>query len=340
MRSKLLMASLIGLFSLSISFLPLLASEKIFHIGITQFVDHPALNAIRNGFIDAMAEEGYVDGKNVIYDFQNAQGDMSTALTIIRKFVSEKVDLIVTITTPSTQAALQATSSIPIVFTGIGANPVDVGVVKSLESSGNNATGVFVAVPLREDLRLIKEIVPEAKAVGTIYNAGQDNSVAQIKLARKVCKGMKLNLVEATVSNSNDVLLAAQSLVGRCDAVYLCQDNTVFSAIDAVVKVTNDNHIPLVIADPTTAEHGALLALGFNQYEWGRQTAPVAIKVLKGTKPADIPVKPMKGLQLVINLDTAKRIGIPTLSLLSTCERFAEKLRKEGKKVKIKKIGE
>jgi len=328
----------VGTFLLPISSLPLLATENI-RIGITQIVDHPALNAVRDGFIDAMAEKGYVEGENVIYDIQNAQGDMATASTIARKFVSEKVDLILSIATPTSQAAVNATTTIPVVFSAV-TDPVGAGLVKSLECSGNNVTGMSDLTPVERQFELIKVILPKAEAVGTIYNAAEANSVLTNELAKKACEKLGLKLVEATVSSSADVFLAAQSLVGRCAAVYVSTDNTTVSALDAVVQATNKNRIPLVLADPTTVNKGALLALGFNYYAHGRETAPIAVEILKGAKPSDIPVKFAKELELWVNLKTAKEIGFSSSSLLDACKEFAEKLKEEGGKVDIKVISE
>jgi len=313
--------------------------KKVVRIGITQIVDHPALNAVRDGFIEAMAEEGYIEGENVTYDIQNAQGDMATASTIARKFVSEKADLILSIATPTSQAAVNATTTIPIVFSAV-TDPLGAGLVKNLESSGNNVTGMSDLTPVQRQFELIKTILPEAKAVGTLYNAAEANSVLTNELAKKTCEKLGMKLVEATVSSSADVFLAAQSLVGRCDAIYVSTDNTTVSALDAVVQVTNKNSIPLVLADPTTVNKGALLALGFNYYAHGRETAPIAIKVLKGTNPSDIPVKFATELELWVNLKIAKEIGFSTSSLTDACEKFADKLKEEGGKVEIKVISE
>ena len=327
---------LAGVFFLSVNTFPLLAAEKI-RIGITQILDHPALNAVRDGFIDAMAEAGYVEGKNVVYDVQNAQGDMATASTIAHKFVSENVDLILSIATPTSQAAVRATDKIPIVFSAV-TDPVGAGLVKSLECSGNNVTGISDLTPVERQIELIKAIVPKAKAVGTIYNAAEANSVLTNELAKKACKRLGLKLEEATVSSTADVFLAAQSLVGKCDAIYVSTDNTTVSALDAVIQVTTKNKIPLVLADPTTVNKGALLALGFNYYAHGRETAPIVIKILNGTKPSDIPVRFAKELELWVNLDTAEKIGFSSSFLLDTCKEFADKLRKEGVRVDIKTI--
>ena len=337
-KSKaLIILSVFGVCLILLGLSPLLAAEKMIKIGITQIVDHPALNAVRDGFIDEMTELGYVLDKDIVYDLQNAQGDMATANTIAQKFVSGGVDLILSIATPTSQAAVNATTTIPIVFSAV-TDPLIAGLVKNLESSGNNVTGISDLTPVKKQFELIKEILPEAKAVGTIYNSAESNSVSLNELAKEACADLGLKLIEATVASSADVLLAARSLVGKVDAIYISTDNATVSALDAVVQVTNENNIPLVLADPTTLKKGALAALGFDYYQHGQQTAPIVIKILEGTKPTDIPVEFAKNVQVAVNLDTAKEIGMSESSLLGAIGRFWGKLAKEGK-VDLMRIG-
>lgn len=337
-KSKaLIMVGVFGVCLVLLGLSPLLAAEKVIKIGITQIVDHPALNAVRDGFIDEMTELGYVLDKDVVYDLQNAQGDMATANTIAQKFVSEGVDLILSIATPTSQAAVNATTTIPIVFSAV-TDPIVAGLVKNLENSGNNVTGISDLTPVKKQFQLIKEILPKAKAVGTIYNLAEANSVRLNELAKEACADLGLELIEATVSSSADVLLAARSLVGKVDAIYISTDNATVSALDAVVQVTIENKIPLILADPTTLNKGALVALGFDYYQHGQQTAPIVIKILEGTKPTDIPVEFAKNVQLAVNLDTAKEIGMSESRLLEAIGRFWGKLAKEGK-VDLVRIG-
>ena len=341
-RDKILIAvSIVGIFLLIVGYYFFLVrpAKKVVKVGIMQIVDHPALNAVRDGFIEAMAENGYLEGKNIAYDIQNAQGDIATANTIAQKFVSEKVDIILSIATPTSQAAVNATTTIPIVFSAV-TDPVGAGLVKNLKSSGNNVTGISDLTPVRRQFQLIKEIVPQAKRVGTLYNAAEINSVTTNNLAKEACEELGLELLEATVSSSADVFLAAQSLAGRVDAIYVSTDNTTVSALDAVVQVTNENDIPLIIADPTTVEKGALAALGFNYYQHGRQTTPIVIKILKGKKPTEIPVEFAKNLELHINMDIVREIGISPSSFRDSVSSFAKKIEEEGGQVETIVVGE
>lgn len=307
-----------------------LAGAQPLVIGITQIVEHPALDAARDGFIAALEEAGYKEGEDVVYDLQNAQGDFTNAISIAQKFKDDKVDLIVAIATPTAQAALQVNREIPIVINAV-TDPVAASLAKSWESSGNNLTGMSDAAPNKQQVELIPLFLPEAKNVGTIYNAGEANSVVQIEVARETCKELGLNLIEVTVSNSSEVLMAAQSLAGRVDAIYIVTDNTVVSALSSVIKVCNQEKIALILADPSTVDKGALASYGIDYYSLGKKSGEIAIQILKGAKPSDIPIQTItdpKDLQFVVNLDTAKIIGI---SISEEILKTADKIIKDGK---------
>lgn len=307
-----------------------LAGAQPLVIGITQIVEHPALDAARDGFIAALEEAGYKEGEDVVYDLQNAQGDFTNAISIAQKFKDDKVDLIVAIATPTAQAALQVNQEIPIVINAV-TDPVAASLAKSWESSGNNLTGMSDAAPTKQQVELIPLFLPEAKNVGTIYNAGEANSVVQIEVAKEVCKELGLNLIEVTVSNSSEVLMAAQSLAGRVEAIYIVTDNTVVSALESVIKVCNQEKIVLILADPSTVDKGALASYGIDYFSLGKKSGEIAIQIIKGAKPSDIPIQTItdpKDLQFVVNLDTAKIIGI---SVSEEILKTADKIIKDGK---------
>lgn len=307
-----------------------LAGAQPLVIGITQIVEHPALDAARDGFIAALEEAGFKEGEDVIYDLQNAQGDFTNAISIAQKFKDDKVDLIVAIATPTAQAALQVNQEIPIVINAV-TDPVAASLAKSWESSGNNLTGMSDAAPNKQQVELIPLFLPEAKNVGTIYNAGEANSVVQIEVTKEVCKELGLNLIEVTVSNSSEVLMAAQSLAGRVEAIYIVTDNTVVSALESVIKVCNQEKIVLILADPSTVDKGALASYGIDYFSLGKKSGEIAVKIIKGAKPSDIPIQTItdpKDLQFVVNLDTAKTIGI---SVSEEILKTADKIIKDGK---------
>ena len=307
-----------------------LAGAQPLVIGITQIVEHPALDAARDGFIAALEEAGFKEGEDVIYDLQNAQGDFTNAISIAQKFKDDKVDLIVAIATPTAQAALQVNQEIPIVINAV-TDPVAASLAKSWESSGNNLTGMSDAAPNKQQVELIPLFLPEAKNVGTIYNAGEANSVVQIEIAKETCKELGLNLIEVTVSNSSEVLMAAQSLAGRVEAIYIVTDNTVVSALESVIKVCNQEKIALILADPSTVDKGALASYGIDYFSLGKKSGEIAVKIIKGAKPSDIPIQTItdpKDLQFVVNLDTAKILG---LSIGEEILKDADKIIKDGK---------
>jgi ABC transporter substrate binding protein. len=278
-------------------------------IGITQIVEHPALDSAREGFIKALKDNGYVEGKNVTFIQENAQGDMSTAQTIAKKFVDKNVDLIFSIATPTTQAVKKATSTIPIVFTAV-TDPVAAGLVSSLDKPGGNVTGTSDMEPINDQLKLIKDLVPGAKRIGIIYNAGEVNSTVQVNIAKDDAASLGYSIVEATVSNSSEVNQAAQSLVGKVDAIWLPTDNTVASSVAAIIKVANSAKIPVIAAEKGMVEGGSLATLGISYSDLGYQAGLMAIKILKGEKPANIKVETAKDLQLIINQKEADAIGL------------------------------
>lgn len=307
-----------------------LAGAQPLVIGITQIVEHPALDAARDGFIAALEEAGFKEGEDVVYDLQNAQGDFTNAISIAQKFKDDKVDMILAIATPTAQAAAQVNKDIPIIINAV-TDPVAANLVQSWESSGNNVTGISDAAPNKQQVELIPLFLPEVKSIGTIYNAGEVNSVVQIEIARETSKELGLNLIEVTVSNSSEVLMAAQSLVGRVEAIYIVTDNTVVSALESVIKVCNQEKIVLIVADPSSVDKGALASYGIDYFSLGKKSGEIAIQIINGAKPSDIPIQTItdpKELQFVVNLDTAKTIG---LSVSEEIIKAADKIIKDGK---------
>jgi len=299
-------------------------------VGVTQIVEHPALDAVRDGFIEALEEGGFKEGVDVVYDLQNAQGDFNNAISIAQKFKDDKVDMILAIATPTAQAALQVNQEIPIII-GAVTDPVAANLAASWESSENNVTGMSDAAPNKLQVALIPRFMPGAKNVGTIYNAGEANSVVQVKVAKEACEELGLNLIEVTVSNSSEVLMAAQSLADRVEAIYIVTDNTVVSALESVINVCNQEKIGLIVADPSTVDKGALASYGIDYFSLGKKSGEVALKVIEGTKPADIPMQMIsdaKDLQFVVNLDAAKAIGI---EISEDILNEADKVIKDGK---------
>jgi putative ABC transport system substrate-binding protein len=278
-------------------------------IGISQIVEHPALDAVRNGFIDYLGENGYTEGKNVKYDINIAQGDMSTAKLIADKLVGMNPNLILTIATPTSQVLVEATTEIPIVFSAV-TDPVGAGLVSSLEGGGKNVTGTTDLSPVERQFELIMEVIPEIKSLGFIYNAGEANSLTSLKQAKDAAAKLGFEIVEATASNSGEVLSAAESLVGKVDAVHIPTDNTVVSAFESVTKVCKDNDIPLFAADVDSVPRGAVAAIAIDYYRLGRQTGRMALEILEGKDPGTMPTESLEDLLLYVNPGAAAEMGI------------------------------
>ncbi len=298
----LLLAALLGASSV-------LAAEGKIKIGITQIVEHPALDAARQGFIDELAEAGY-DESRVVYDMQNAQGDFATAQTIAEKFVSSSVDLILAIATPTAQATANVTQDIPILITAV-TDPVVAGLVESIDAPGTNVTGTSDLTPVAKQLELLRTIRPQAKRVGVMYNPGEANSLVQLDLAREAAAELGLTLVEVPVDNSSSVYQAAQSAVGRVDAIYVPTDNTVVSALESVIIVAENAKLPLVAGETDSVRRGAMATISIDYYGLGRQTGRMALEILENNAdPASMPIEYLEDVALVLNPGAAQRMGV------------------------------
>lgn len=281
--------------------LPGAVLAKTYKIGVTVIVSHPALESDQEGFEKAIAEAGL----EAEYDYQNAQGDMANATTIAQKFKNDDLDLVHAIATPTSQAAVKVIKNHPIVYSSV-TDPVDAGLVKTMGPSGTNVTGISDAWPVERQIELYHQMVPSAKKWGTIYNAGDANSVKSISWTRDAMKKFGLELVEVTISNSAEVYTGAQTLVGRVDAIYITSDNTVVSALESVVKVANDKKIPLFGGDTTTVDKGMIAAYGLNYFQVGYSAGKKAVLVLKGQDPGTVPSGLTENLSLWVNLKAAK----------------------------------
>ena len=283
------------------------AQEK--SVAVTAIVEHPALDAVRDGVQAALKEAGYESGKNLKWQYQSAQGNTGTAAQIARKFVGDKPDAIVAIATPSAQAVVAATKTVPVVFSAV-TDPVAAKLVPSWEASGTNVTGVSDLLALDKQMDLVKQVVPDAKRVGMVYNPGEANSVVVVKELQKLLPAMGMTLVEAAAPRSVDVSSAARSLVGKVDVIYTSTDNNVVSAYEALVKVGQDAKIPLVASDTDSVKRGAVAAYGINYRDLGEQTGRVVARILKGEAPGSIRPEVSTKLELFVNPAAAQKQGI------------------------------
>jgi len=282
-----------------------------YKIGIAQYGTHIALDRCLNGFLDQMEEEGFIEGENVDYIIRNTQFDETLAATIAEYFVSEKVDLIFSIATPPTLACASAVegTDIPVVFAAL-TDPVDAELADSWEEPGGQITGASDWADVYLQVKLGMDIYP-AERLGIVYNAGEPNSVVQLNELKKVQSSLNITeIVEATATSTADVYAAAQSLVGRVDAIWEPSDNTVAGAIDSVVKVCEDNDIPLFASDVGMAEGGCISGYGLDYYVNGQTAGELAARVLEGEDPATIPIAKTPMTIIYLCPDAAERMGV------------------------------
>ncbi|MCM2402331.1 ABC transporter substrate-binding protein [Rhizobium sp. S153] len=300
-------AILLALFAATAIVLPAKAEDVT--VAVTAIVEHPALDAARDGIKEALAEAGYKDGENLKFVYESAQGNPGTAAQIARQFVGDAPTVIVPISTPSAQAVVAATREIPVVFTAVS-DPLGAQLVKDMEKPGGNVTGLSDMSPVADHIALIKEITPNAKSIGFIYNSAEANSVSTLAALKAEAEKAGLTVVESVATKSAEVQGAARALVGRADVIYIPTDNTIVSAFEAAVGVAEEAKIPLFAGDTDSVSRGALAAIGFNYFDVGKQTGEIVVRVLKGEKPGDIPVRVAAGTDLVINKAAAAKMGV------------------------------
>ncbi|MFW6365571.1 MAG: ABC transporter substrate-binding protein [Spirochaetota bacterium] len=296
---------------LAVSILSCKQQEKeadTYTIGISKIVAHPALDAVEQGIQDALAGEGI----DATFDLQNANGDLNTASSIAKKFKAQNVDIAVGIATPTAQALVNTLKSTPVIYSAV-TDPVKAGLVSSFDRGEENVTGVSDMTPVKDQLEFLMKVKKVGK-LGHIYSSHEDNAVALAQIARKACAELGIEMIESTVTNSSEVKQAAQTIAPRVDAIYVSTDNTVVSALPAVVDVADQHNIPVMSADPSSAENiGVLAAWGFNYYKMGRATGRMVAEVLRGKPTSQIPTLFMtdaKDIDLLINLDKASELGL------------------------------
>mgnify|MGYP001087509259 CR=1 FL=1 len=284
------------------------SQEKI-SIGISQIIENPVLDLAREGFIDALEEKGYEDGKNIDIDIQYAQGDIALTTTIAQNFVSQKKDLILAISTPSAQSALQSTKEIPILFTAV-TDPVSAGLLENTEAPEGNITGTTDMVPIEKQLELGKTIFEDAKKVGVPYNTSEINSQVQVELAKEAAKAVDLEIVEIPVTNSSEIEPALSGKIGDVDFLFLPSDNLIASSMSIIAKIALDNKVGTIGVDEPMVKNGALACEGLDYYKLGYQTGLMTIDIVEGKDIKDVPVSGTKETELTINKDIADRLGI------------------------------
>lgn len=317
-----LLASLlvVGILLISLISLHQLKADKkkdVFRIGISQFITHQSLDATREGFVDELAKQGYVEGKNIEIDLQNAQGEQRNLKTISQQ-LAESSDVVLAIATPSAQSLANTTQTTPVIFSAI-TDPVSAKLVESREHPGGNVTGTSdqSSDAISTQINLIKKVLPKAKTIGILYTQSEPNSVVQKDEAKRLLEEKGFSVVEKTILDSNNVKAAAESLMAEVDMVFVPTDNIISSTMETVKQVSIKHKVPVFGGSTEMIAVGGLYNYGTNYEELGRQTARMLIRVLKGEKPENIAVELPEKLELYTNKEMADALGIDISKLES-----------------------
>lgn len=296
-------------------------AEKTYKIAISQIVEHPSLDATREGFLKALEDAGL----KVDVDYNNAQGESSNVVAIAQKIASSDADLAFGIATPTTQALIDEVKDKPVLFAAV-TDPVDAGIVSQLTAPGGNVTGASDTNPdaIVQTMDFIAKEFPNVKKVGLVINKAEANAVVMSGIAKEALSKNNIELVEAPVANSSDIQTAAQSLVGRVDAIYITLDNMVVGGVDSIIDVANENDIPFFSADRDTVEKGAFATVGFKYYDHGYEAGQMAVEILKGKNPGEMDVTVPQKLDFIMNLKAADEQGITVTDAMKAYVKDAE----------------
>lgn len=284
------------------------SSEQI-TVGILQLSEHDALDKCRQGFLDYLTENGYTDGENIVFDYQNAQGDQSNLKTISQQFVNNDYDYLVGISTPATQSLATETQEIPVIGTAITSFEA-AGLVESNEEPGGNVSGVNDETPIADQMALLKEIFPDAQSVGIMYNSSEVNSQVQAETAQAEAEKLGLTVEVSTVTGSNDVAQAVETMAEKVDVIYLPTDNTFAATMATVGQISETKQIPVIVGEAGMCENGGLATVGLDFYQLGLQTGEFAKKVFEGGDISTMAVEYPKTNNVTVNKDMAEKLGI------------------------------
>jgi putative ABC transport system substrate-binding protein len=282
-------------------------------IAISMIVEVPQLVQTKDGVLAGLSERGFVEGKNLSVQYQTANGSMPTQQQIARKFVGEAPDAIVAITTPTSQAMVAATKDVPIVFATV-IDPVKAKIISKYEKPGGNVTGVSDAPPIAEQLRLFREILPNLKKLGFIYNPSLDSSKATLEWINEQGGPLGIEVIESPAPTTNEVVPAARKLVGKVDAIFIPNDTTVVAAIEAIVKIGEETKTPVFTGETRGVERGGIASVGLNYTEVGRLAGHMVAEVLNGKKPGEIDAviayQKLPSLDVYVNKRSASAMGV------------------------------
>lgn len=277
-------------------------TDGSYTIGITQIAEHGSLDNCRKGFIEGLASEGFIEGENLTLDYQNAQGDTSNASMIAQNFVAKQYDLVCAIATPSAMACFNAAqgTEIPTIFTAVS-DPVAAELVTSLDEPGVNCTGTSDALPVEDQLKMIRAMMPEAKTIGILYTTSEVNSLTNLETYKELAPKYDFEIVESGVSSSSDIPIALDSLVTKVDCLSNLTDNNVVNNLDTVLAKASEAGIPVFGSEIEQVVNGCAAAMGLDYVELGRQTGKMAAEILKGSDASTMPVEIISSSSLYVN---------------------------------------
>lgn len=276
-------------------------------IGAVTYVSHPSLDAIYEGLLDGLADAGYVEGENLTINLENPQADSATLNTIVNSYAAGDEDLYVAIATPPAQAMAQAISEKPVIFASV-TDPVDAKVVQSMDEPGGNVTGTSDVLPVRDQIELLQEVLPDVESIGVVYSSSEANAEVAAQEVESVGEELGLSVELAGVPNSSEIVQAAESL--DVDAYYVSNDNGVVAAIESLVQVAEQKQSLLFVSDPDSLARGAAVALATDYYDQGVQTAGMVVRVLEGEDTATMPVETQESMNVLVNQQAAERMGV------------------------------
>ena len=279
-------------------------------IGVLQLIEHNALDSAYKGFVDGLKEAGYEDGKNIIIDYQNAQGEQANCITIGQKFINDKSDLILAIATPAAQAIANMTKDIPILITAV-TDPADSKLVADNNAPGGNVTGTSDLTPVEAQIELLKEMIPNVKTVGLLYCSSEQNSVFQINIAKKKLDAMGIKYIDIAISNLNEIQQVIQNIIGKVEAIYTPTDNMIANGMATVALMTEPAKLPVICGEGGMTMLGGTATYGINYYELGKLTSTQAVSILKGDKKtSEMPIEYLQKFDLVVNTNMIETIGL------------------------------
>lgn len=302
--------------------------QKELHIGILQFAQHPSLDNCREGFLKGLAENGFVEGQNLTVDVQNAQADMGICGQIAAQFAGKKLDLICAIATPAAMSAYNAAQSkeIPVIYTAIS-DPVAAQLADSDKKPLGEVTGTSDRLPIKEQLSLIRKVLPDAKNIGILFSTSEANSVSMLEVYKKLAPEYGFEIVDSGISSSSDIPLACDALLKKVDALSNLTDNTVVNSLPLILSKAKAKNIPVFGSEIEQVRLGCLASEGIEYISLGRQTGAMAAKILRGeAKASELPYEEIAEASLSVNLQATSDLGIKFSDelLARAVEKFTE----------------